>query len=361
MEEIESLVVASFVNELPINERRVYKELLQHISSPAVFWQQETIKKEFGITLPNLKNKLQASAKKRINQIQRWLREGIKISILSAADYPEKLAHIQDPPAILYYFGELPTSQNDSMAIVGSRQADLQVCQWAYEMGKVTAERGVCVVSGLAYGVDARAHQGALDSNENASTIAVLGGGLKRLYPVPHLPLAKRIIENGGAVISQFLPESSPLPCNFLNRNRIIAGLSDQVLVVQAGKKSGSLSTARSALEEGRDVLVCAGRYGDERFQGSNHLIKQGAYVISEIADLLSFLPEKNCQSFTEISQFSLSQVATEILELLQHGAMDIEELVEHFVGIPNIRREILELELHGKVVCMPGDMIARV
>lgn len=362
--EIDEAVVAVLALDLSSSEREHYRELLKDLSSPA----ELLTKKDLSETLSKLQHKLNSLEiiTKTREDILRWQREGINIVAFGTPAYPRKLSFIHDAPLALFYKGELPKSLNEgsTLAVVGSRKADLTICKYAYDLARSAAEIGLCVISGLAYGIDARAHHGALDSKVAAATVAVLGSGLKHLYPAIHRDLAKRIIDNGGALISQFLPDVSPLPPNFLNRNRIIAGLSDGVLVIQAGERSGSLSTARYAMEEGRDVLVCPGAYGDKRFAGSHRLIKQGAYLVSEFDDIATIFPEmaKNVAALNEEvdSAEGVSSDTAEILALLKDGPLEIEYLLDKLPDLLNPQQKLLELELSEKIICLPGNKIAK-
>ena len=215
-------------------------------------------------------------------------RLGIKVLLPGDEGYPERLLAIYDPPALLFTRGlDLP-AESPYVAIVGSRRAS-DYGKWAAEaLGAELARRGVVVVSGAAYGVDGRAHLGCLKAK--GLTIAVMGCGVDRAYPSLHLDLLRRI-EDSGCVMSEFPPGSDPLPWHFPQRNRIIAGLSHAVVVVEASEKSGALITADMALEEGREVLAVPGPITSPLSQGTNSLIQKGAKLVTCVEDIIDELP----------------------------------------------------------------------
>ncbi len=209
---------------------------------------------------------------------------GIRLVMLGDRDYPKSLAEIADPPALLYLKGALPPPELPLIAIVGARQASPYGLAIARELALGLAENGWGVVSGLARGVDAAAHGGALAAK--GYTMAVLGCGLNICYPRENERLRDRIQASGG-VISELPPAASPMPGNFPVRNRIISGCSLGTLVVEAGKKSGALITAYQALEQGRDVFAVPGPITSDRSRGANSLIKQGAKLVETVDDVL--------------------------------------------------------------------------
>lgn len=217
---------------------------------------------------------------------------GVKVITICDVDYPSQLKEIPDPPLCLYVRGELNCNLNSSIAVVGSRRITGYGREMTEFLVSGLAYSNWIVVSGLAYGIDAVAHQTAV--NANGTTIAVLGGGLARLHPQEHAVLARNIIEKGGAVISEFPMELSPTRKTFPMRNRIISGLCSGVVVVEAGVKSGSLITANFALEQGRLVFAVPGRANSPQSRGCNKLIKDGAVLTENIDDILNefeFLP----------------------------------------------------------------------
>jgi DNA processing protein len=200
------------------------------------------------------------------------------------AAYPPRLAAIPDPPIVLWTRGDPAALAEPAVAVIGSRQATPTGLAVARRLAADLAEAGLCVVSGLARGVDGAAHRAALDVGR--STVAVLGCGVDIVYPREHAPLAARIVET-GALISEFSPGTPPLPRHFPIRNRIISGLSLAVVIVEASDKSGSLITARTALDQGRDVLAVPGSVLSGQYRGSHALIKDGARLVETVTDVL--------------------------------------------------------------------------
>ena len=223
-------------------------------------------------------------------ELRRAAQLGVKLLALEDAAYPAPLSAIYDPPPVLYLRGELSAlePQPRSVAVVGTRDASAYGLRFAETLGAGLAAAGVLVVSGLALGVDASAHAGALASGGAGRTAAVLGSGVDVLYPPQNAALARRIAEGGGALLSEQPLGSGPRPGNFPARNRIVSGLSRAVAVIEAGAKSGALITADLALEEGRTVFAAPGRAGDPRAAGALELLRQGATLLTDTADILS-------------------------------------------------------------------------
>jgi DNA processing protein len=199
--------------------------------------------------------------------------------------YPKRLKEIYDPPLMLFVKGNSQLLNQLQIAIVGSRNASIQGRRSAYQFAQELSEHNVVITSGLALGVDAHAHKGVVD-NKN-QTIAVIATGLDICYPSRHKQLANSIIENGGAIISEFLTGTPPKPGHFPKRNRIISGLSEGVLIIEAAMKSGSLITARCALEQNREVFALPGNINNPQVKGCHWLIKQGAKLVDELADII--------------------------------------------------------------------------
>lgn len=211
---------------------------------------------------------------------------GINLALKEDKDYPSFLKEIANPPFGIYFLGDLNYRQ-PALAIVGTRAATPQGNEIAKSFAKSLSSAGVPIVSGLALGIDAAAHQGALDSG--GKTIAVLGTPLNHLYPKQNEKLAKEILKNNGAIISEFPLNCEYYPKNFLIRNRIISGLASAVLIVEAPEKSGALATAKFALEQGREIFVVPGNIHAKNYGGSNELIKAGATPVTEPKDILDY------------------------------------------------------------------------
>lgn len=211
--------------------------------------------------------------------------KGIEIIIWGDGHYPERLTEIQDPPPVLWAKGFIEAGDKFSIGLVGSRQASPAGLAAARKLAREGAEMGLCIISGLAKGVDAQAHWGAMEAG--GRTLAVLGSGLNWRYPRENARLYEEIPER-GALVSEFPPEVKPLPANFPKRNRIIAGLSLAVVVVEAGERSGALITARQALEMNREVMALPGAAGVPGARGGNRLIKEGAALVESMAEVVA-------------------------------------------------------------------------
>ncbi len=212
----------------------------------------------------------------------------IKKISLDHKDFPSLLKEIPNPPSQLFIFGSLPSQDQIKIAMVGTRKATDLGKKTAKEIARKLSSLNIVIVSGLAMGIDTAAHQGALEAN--GKTIAVLANGLDKIYPSQNENLAKQIIEKGGALISEY-PEKTPsYPNQFLERNRIISGLCAATIIIEAPERSGSLATARNALEQGREVFVVPGPANHPNYIGSHKLIRDGARLITSIEDVLEDL-----------------------------------------------------------------------
>lgn len=211
--------------------------------------------------------------------------KGIGFVSMEQTEFPEKVRHISNAPYAIYYVGNLPEESRKSVAIVGARGRSAYGSEVAQALGRALSNHGVQVISGLAKGIDGDAHKGALEGQ--GDTFAVLGCGVDICYPKEHRYLYNKIVEHGG-IISEYPPGTEPAPWQFPERNRIISGLSDCVVVIEAKEKSGSLITADFAMEQGRDVYALPGRITDNLSRGCNKLIKQGAGVVESVEDFLA-------------------------------------------------------------------------
>lgn len=237
-----------------------------------------------------------SDAKKKWDLYGAWERlvsRGISFVSLEQQGYPKRLRHLYDPPYGLYYIGQLPPD-TPSAGVVGARNCSSYGKKMALRIGKCLGSNGVCVISGLARGIDGYGHQGALEGG--GKTYAVLGCGINIVYPPEHGALYEQIAAQGG-ILSEYPPDMPPSPGYFPMRNRIISGLSDALIIIEAKQKSGSLITADCALEQGKDVYAVPGRMTDPLSAGCNHLIRQGAGILlspEEVVSELGLLSEKN-------------------------------------------------------------------
>lgn len=279
-----------------------------------------------------------------------------RILTLADDDYPKSLLEIPDPPSLIYVRGNSAILKRRGLAIVGSRNATPQGLQTAENFAKTFAAKGLTVISGLALGIDAASHFGALAAG--GDTIAVIGTGADRLYPSRNKELAVKIIEH-GAIVSEFPLGTPALAANFPRRNRIISGLSCGVLVVEAAPESGSLITARLAAEQGREVFAIPGSIHSPVARGCHKLIKQGAKLVETAQDVLEELGD-----FASTSALVTEQVNPEefpLLAALGHDPCTIDELVERTgMGTNLLLGELLDLELSGQVATLPGNRYQR-
>jgi DNA processing protein len=280
------------------------------------------------------------------------------------AEYPAGLREVPDAPETLHVRGRLRDDDALAVAIVGARRATFYGLDVAERLAADLAARGVTVVSGLARGIDAAAHRGAL--RVGGRTIAVLGSGTDVIYPPEHRTLAAEIAEH-GALVSQFAPGTPPLPQNFPARNRVIAALSLAVVVVEAAERSGSLITARVAAELGREVLAVPGRITTPESRGANRLIQDGAAVAMGWEDVIAVLPERWKRCVAPAGRGPAADdggpaAAHRLLALLSEEPVDIDLVIERSgLGAGPVSAALLELELAGRVRQIEGKRFVRV
>jgi DNA processing protein len=291
--------------------------------------------------------------------IARGAARGLGSISWSDADYPPSLAAIIDPPPVLWTRGSIEALRLPAIAIVGSRAASPYALDVAERLAAELARRGIAIVSGLARGVDSAAHRGALSAA--GSTIAVLGCGADIMYPAEHAPLA-RSIEPRGLIVSELAPGTLPLPQFFPQRNRIISGLSRAVVVVEAGERSGSLITARCALEQGRDVLAVPGNVLSGRNRGGHALLRDGARIVETADDILEELHGVGAAG-KGVGERGTTRFHDPILTCLTPGEpSDLDEIAERS-GLTTARLlpRLFELELQGVVSRVGGGRFVRV
>ena len=293
-----------------------------------------------------------------------WLdqdRSRREVLTLGDAAYPQALLAIEDPPLMLYRMGLLSQPPQRAFAVVGSRNPTPQGLQNARRFSRAFAEAGVTVVSGLALGVDGAAHEGALEgaATDAVATIAVVGTGLDRVYPKQHLELAHRIGER-GMIVSEYPMGTPPLQHNFPRRNRLIAGLSQGTLVVEAALQSGSLITARLASEQGKEVFAIPGSIHSPQARGCHALLRQGAKLVESAQDVLEDL-RYVLPAAPEAAASADPEGESDLLAALGFDPMGLDALVAR-TGIPThlLQAQLLELELAGEVARLPGGLFQR-
>jgi DNA processing protein len=282
---------------------------------------------------------------------------------LGDPNYPSSLLETADPPLLLYAQGDIGLLQRlpTTLAVVGSRNPTPQGLETARLFSEQASRAGLIIVSGLALGIDAAAHEGALSGavQGQAATIAVVGTGLDRVYPSRHLKLAHRIAAQ-GLMLSEYPLGTSPLPPNFPQRNRIIAGLARATLVVEAALPSGSLITAKQAMEAGRDVLAVPGSIHSPLSRGCHMLIKQGAKLVDSAQDVL----EEFGQASAPITGSAASDTDSPnhpLLDALGYDPVSLDALSARTGrSAADLSGALLELEMDGRVTRLPGQLFQR-
>ncbi len=301
----------------------------------------------------------------RLQAAQQWLAAAPDrhVVVLGDADWPPLLLQSPDPPLLLYVIGRTALLSSPSVAIVGSRRTSAQGEDNANAFAAALGRRGLVVVSGLAQGIDAAAHEGALTTA--SGTVAVVGTGLDRVYPPRHRDLAHRIAAH-GALVSEYPPGTPPLPENFPQRNRIIAGLSLGTLVVEAALRSGSLITARLASEAGREVFAIPGSIHSPQSKGCHALIKQGAKLVESAEDICEELrlstgtPTPTTVAASAVPEPSAAP-ADALLAALGDDPVTLDALMAR-TGLPAsaLMSRLMELEFDGLAARLPGGLYQR-
>ncbi|OIO89531.1 MAG: DNA protecting protein DprA [Anaerolineae bacterium CG2_30_58_95] len=275
--------------------------------------------------------------------------QGIQVLTWEDEAYPACLKEIDQPPPILYLRGELTIEDSWAVAVVGTRRVTAYGRQVTEELASYLAQNGVTVVSGLARGVDAIAHQAALKAG--GRTLAVMGNGVDRIYPPEHRALAEQILAS-GALLSDYAPGTPPEGANFPPRNRLISGLSLAVVVVEAGETSGALITAQFAVDQGREVFAVPGNILAPQSKGTNRLIQQGAHPLLSARDVLEAL------NLTRVSEQRLvrralpaDEVETQVLNVLAREPLHVDE-IRNQTGLPieRVSATLVMMELKGMV-----------
>jgi DNA processing protein len=297
-------------------------------------------------------------------EIDRLEKTGFSVLTIQDKHYPKRLREIFDPPLVLYYAGKMDTLSKPAVSIVGARRPTPYGRAVAERLAHDLSAKGLVVVSGMARGIDSISHWGAL---KRGDTIAVLGSGLERIYPRENLPLFEKIIEN-GLVLSEYSLKAPPLKYHFPNRNRIISGLSIGVVVVEGTKKSGSLITARLALEENREVMAVPGNITSELSQGTNWLIKDGAKLVNDWKDVVEEFPSPLKEEILSKEKKKrresppLSKEEKKIYDLLFSDTLtSVDDLVERGnFSVSEVLYILLSLEIKDLVAQRPGKFYQR-
>jgi DNA processing protein len=307
----------------------------------------------------------QAQAEDEIAGLERL---GARIVVMTEADYPPHLSHIPDAPPVLTIAGGERLNWQRTVAVVGARNASAAGAKMTRLLVTDLGQAGYTVVSGLARGIDTSAHRASLQSG----TIAVLAGGLDRIYPEENIPLASEILGYGGALVTEMPLGWEPRARDFPRRNRLVSGLSLGTLVVEAAKRSGSLITARMALEQDRDVFAVPGSPLDPRAEGGNSLIQQGAKLVTSAADIIEsigsadpsrttlFEPDWSAEGEFHDDFVPAEDDRARLISALSTTPTDIEELLSQTgISASAMQILILELDLAGRIEWSAGQLVA--
>jgi DNA processing protein len=295
---------------------------------------------------------------------RKWAQQlGLQIVTQADAAYPASLREIYDPPLCLYIKGRIPETWPRGVAVVGSRETSHYGLEMAKKLGYQLAYAGVPVISGLARGIDTAAHLGALAAK--GTTWAALGCGLDKMYPPENDALAAKIVESGGCLISELPLGTSPDKRTFPMRNRIVSGLSFGVLVIEAGRQSGALITARQALDQGRQVFAVPGRIDNPLAQGCHRLIKDGAKLVEGVEDILGeleFLTLREQVITPRALPANLSGDEEKVYAAIELDETPIDQITQS-TGLPSgtVSSTLLRLEMKKLVRQLPGKVFVRI
>jgi DNA processing protein len=286
-----------------------------------------------------------------------WLADNNNhIVTLADSDYPQALLNIPDPPLLLYVKGRLDLLNRPALAVVGSRNATPQGIHNAEAFARSLSDAGLCIISGMAQGIDAAAHRGALPGRGNS--IAIVGTGLDKVYPAANRELAHMLAKQ-GSLISEFPLGTPPLAANFPRRNRLISGMSLGCLVVEASLQSGSLITARLALEQGREVFAIPGSIHAPQSKGCHALLKQGAKLAETAQDILEELGGQLVATVQPADSIAAGSV---LLDHLGYDPVDVDTLCARSgLTIAELSAMLLTLELEGRISVLPGGLYQRI
>jgi DNA processing protein len=306
-------------------------------------------------------------------EIETLFKRGARLIARPDPDYPEALAALEDAPPVITIKGRTELLERDKIALVGARNASANGRRIASDLAAGLAQAGIAVVSGMARGIDTAAHLGALNTGSEAGgTIAVVAGGVDILYPPENGPLFERLGAE-GLIVAESPPGTEPIARHFPRRNRIISGLSRAVVVVEAALKSGSLITARFALDQGREVMAVPGSPLDPRCRGANRLIREGARLVEDFGQVLESLDgltgsnlkfHENLKFDNQVSETNTlseaDRVRDEVLSLLGPSPVMVDELVRQcHCSPPVLGMVLLELDLAGRLERHPGNRVS--
>jgi len=298
---------------------------------------------------------------KEIDNVKRKLEVNeIKSISYNEDDYPKKLKNYDDAPFALFYKGNiLPLNEGYNISIVGSRKYS----NYGKDVTKIICSdlcaNNINIISGMANGIDTFAHESCLDNE--SYTCAVLGSGLDIVYPKENMKIFNKIVEK-GAVISEFLPGTPPYAYNFPLRNRIISALSDIIIVIEAGKKSGSLITANLALDQGKDVMAVPGSIFSFESKGTNKLIKDGAFPLTSANDIFNLMGIERKDRKTTTLRSASSQVNKKIYSIINDSPLHINDIIRITnIDIKQLYGVLFEMQMNNEIICLAGNYYVRV
>ena len=270
--------------------------------------------------------------------------------------YPKNLLKIKNHPKKLYVMGNRTILNNKCVAIVGSRKNTVYGEYYASNFAKEISKEGITIVSGLATGIDSIAHKNSM--NEEGRTIAVIGSGFNNIYPEENRKLVEEILKNGGTIVSEYEPETATDLSKFPMRNRIIAGIGECTIVVEAQYRSGSSITARQTLHQGKPVFCVPGRLGDKSSKGTNNLIKIGANILTDVNDVLNLF-EKETAKKIDASRPKIKKKYKEIYKLIENSQVSSNEISRQLkMDIAEVNTLLMEMELEGLIEISSGNII---
>lgn len=340
------------------------KALIDYFKDPKLAWEAQS-KQILGIGIPQTVMDFLVETRKKIDPekyAENIKNSGISWMTIFDGDYPRLLKEIYDPPHVLFYKGEILPGDEKAVAIVGTRKI---TAYGKLVTGKFTSglvDSGMTIVSGLARGVDSEAHRTTI--KKKGRTLAVLGGGLNHIFPLENTRLAEEIADGFGAVISEFPPDHPSLPGNFPARNRIISGLSLATLVTEAAEDSGSLITAKLALDQGREIFAVPGPVTSDLSKGPLMLIKQGARLVTEAEEILEELGLERIQNskLRVKDDIKLTDMEKRILECLSSGNKHIDEICRDLkFAAANVSANLIRLEIQGIVKNIGGGNYVKI
>lgn len=348
-----------------VGSRSALRLLAAFGSAPAIFEQEYVaLLQHVGAAQANALMAIPPGFEAALDTLTQWLQADARHAVwpLGHPDYPAELCQMVDPPLMLYVSGRPELARRRRVAIVGSRQATPQGIENARAFARDLSAASVTVVSGLAAGIDGAAHEGGLSGS--GATIAVMGTGMDRLYPRRHQALAARIAQE-GLLLTEYPLGTEPLPANFPKRNRIIAGLSLGTLVVEAALRSGSLITARLAIDMGREVFAIPGSIHSPQARGCNWLIQEGARLVQGAVDILDELrlptlsqaaPSATARADTFPSQAEAGGSTDPVITAMGHDPVDFDTLQARTgMDTAALQARLLTLEIEGYVARLPG------